>query len=158
MLTADHIAVGECSVTARPHPPDGGDGRLLQQLRRAAHFCHARYRRYGGCRTAIGSSRCSTPITTSAASCQSTFTTRRRAGRLLCFSALAKRPRAPRCAAICAELVRRIRRHWPATHITIRGDGHYGRPQVMAWCEENGIDFIFGLPGNAVLADAVEET
>jgi hypothetical protein len=28
----------------------------------------------------------------------------------------------------------------------------------MAWCEENGIDFVFGLPGNAVLADAVEET
>jgi Transposase DDE domain group 1 len=42
------------------------------------------------------------------------------------------------------RLVRRIRRHWPATHITIRGDGHY--------------DFVFGLPGNAVLADAVEET
>jgi hypothetical protein len=56
------------------------------------------------------------------------------------------------------RLVRRIRRHWPQTHITIRGDGHYGRPQVMAWCEENGIDFVFGLPGNAVLADAVEET
>jgi Transposase DDE domain group 1 len=56
------------------------------------------------------------------------------------------------------RLVRRIRQHWPATHITIRGDGHYGRPQVMAWCEENGIDFVFGLPGNAVLADAVEET
>src|SRR6516225_4160181 len=55
------------------------------------------------------------------------------------------------------RLVRRIRRHWPATHITIRGDGHYGRPQVMAWCEENGIDFVFGLPGNAVLADAIEE-
>jgi Transposase DDE domain group 1 len=56
------------------------------------------------------------------------------------------------------RLVRRIRRHWPATRITIRGDGHYGRPQVMAWCEENGIDFVFGLPGNAVLADAVEGT
>ena len=55
------------------------------------------------------------------------------------------------------RLVRRIRRRWPATHITIRGDGHYGRPQVMAWCEENGIDFVFGLPGNTVLADAVEE-
>src|SRR6266480_196354 len=26
------------------------------------------------------------------------------------------------------RLVRRIRRHWPTTHITIRGDGHYGRP------------------------------
>jgi hypothetical protein len=56
------------------------------------------------------------------------------------------------------RLVRRIRRHWPATHLTIRGDGHYGRPQVTAWREENGIDFVFGLPGNAVLADAVEET
>ena len=56
------------------------------------------------------------------------------------------------------RLVRRIRRHWPATHITIRGDGHYSRPQVMAWCEENGIDFVFGLPGNAVLADAAEKT
>src|SRR6266436_3455194 len=55
------------------------------------------------------------------------------------------------------RLVRRIRRHWPLTHLTIRGDGHYSRPQVMAWCEENGIDFVFGLPGNAVLADAVEE-
>jgi hypothetical protein len=32
-----------------------------------------------------------------------------------------------------------------------------GRPQVMAGCEENGIDFVFGLPGNAVLAEAVEE-
>jgi hypothetical protein len=30
------------------------------------------------------------------------------------------------------RLVHRIRRHWPATHIAIRGDGHYGRPQVMA--------------------------
>jgi hypothetical protein len=26
------------------------------------------------------------------------------------------------------RLVRQIRRHWPATRLTIRGDGHYGRP------------------------------
>jgi len=55
------------------------------------------------------------------------------------------------------RLVRRIRKHWPYTHLTIRGDGHYSRPEVMAWCEENGIDFVFGLPGNAILAGAVEE-
>src|SRR5206468_3862187 len=55
------------------------------------------------------------------------------------------------------RLVRRIRKHWPHTHLTIRGDGHYSRPEVMAWCEENGIDFVFGLPGNAILAGAVEE-
>jgi hypothetical protein len=52
--------------------------------------------------------------------------------------------------------VRRIRSHWPATRLTIRGDGHYGRPEVMAWCEANGVDFIFGLPGNAVLARLFE--
>jgi hypothetical protein len=56
------------------------------------------------------------------------------------------------------RLVRRIRKHWPATRITIRGDGHYGPPEVMEWCDENGIDFIFGLPGNAVLDRVVDET
>ena len=49
------------------------------------------------------------------------------------------------------RLVRRIRSHWPTTRLTIRGDGHYGRPEVMAWCEANGVDYILGLPGNAVL-------
>lgn len=33
------------------------------------------------------------------------------------------------------RLVRRIRSHWPTTRLTIRGDGHYGRPEVMAWYE-----------------------
>lgn len=55
------------------------------------------------------------------------------------------------------RLVRRIRRHWPATRITLRGDGHYGRPEVMDWCEDNAVDFIFGLPGNATLDRAVDE-
>lgn len=55
------------------------------------------------------------------------------------------------------RLVRRIRRHWPDTRLTIRGDGHYGRPEVMDWCDANAIDYVFGLPGNAVLARAVDE-
>ena len=54
------------------------------------------------------------------------------------------------------RLVRRIRSHWPMTRLTIRGDGHYGRPEVMAWCEANAVDYIFGLPGNAVLSRSVE--
>jgi hypothetical protein len=54
------------------------------------------------------------------------------------------------------RLVRRIRTHWPDTRLTIRGDSHYGRPEVMAWCEANGLDYIFGLPGNAVLDRMVE--
>ena len=27
---------------------------------------------------------------------------------------------------------------------SMTGTGHYGRPEVMEWCDENGIDFIFG--------------
>ena len=54
------------------------------------------------------------------------------------------------------RLVRRIRSHWPTTRLTIRGDGHYGRPEVMAWCEANDVDYILGLPGNTVLSRLVE--
>jgi len=54
------------------------------------------------------------------------------------------------------RLVRRIRSHWPTTRLTIRGDGHYGRPEVMAWCEANDVDYILGLPGNTVLSRFVE--
>jgi hypothetical protein len=54
------------------------------------------------------------------------------------------------------RLVRRIRTHWPETRLTIRGDSHYGRHEVMAWCEANGLDYIFGLPGNDVLDRLVD--
>ena len=56
------------------------------------------------------------------------------------------------------RLVRMIRRVWPTTRILIRGDSHYGRTEVMQWCEKNGIDYIFGLSGNKVLKRLVEET
>jgi hypothetical protein len=54
------------------------------------------------------------------------------------------------------RLVRRIRSHCSKTRLTIRGDGHYGRPEVMAWCEANDVHDILGLPGNAVLDRLVE--
>ena len=47
--------------------------------------------------------------------------------------------------------------HWPTTRITFRGDSHYGRPEAMAWCEANRIDYIFGLAGNSVLRRQVYE-
>jgi hypothetical protein len=46
------------------------------------------------------------------------------------------------------RLVRRIRRHWPNTVITIRGDSHYGRWEAMEWCEQNNVRYIFGLAQN----------
>jgi hypothetical protein len=54
------------------------------------------------------------------------------------------------------RMVRRIRQHWPHTQITIRGDSHYGRHEVMSWCEANGLHYIFGLSGNSTLDALVE--
>lgn len=67
-----------------------------------------------------------------------------------------KTPTGLEVAGHIRRLVRQIRCHWPTTRITIRGDGHYGRPEVMDWCEAGGVDYILGLPTNAVLrADPV---
>ena len=54
------------------------------------------------------------------------------------------------------RIIRRIRLRWPKTAITIRGDGHYGRSEVMDWCEDLGISCVFGQSGNDVLAKAVD--
>lgn len=62
-----------------------------------------------------------------------------------------KTPSGAEVRSVLKHLVRRLRRHWPCTRITIRGDSHYGRPEAMAWCEDNGVDYIFGLAGNKVL-------
>lgn len=68
-----------------------------------------------------------------------------------------KTPSGVEVRSVLRHLVRRIRRHWPGTRITIRGDSHYGRPEAMDWCEGNGVDYIFGLAGNKVLGALVGE-
>ena len=55
------------------------------------------------------------------------------------------------------RLVRHIRKRWPKTRITFRGDGHYARPEAMTWCEKNGVDYVFGLPGTKPLSKKVDE-
>ena len=56
-----------------------------------------------------------------------------------------KTPSGAEVRILLKHLVRRIRRHWPRTRLTFRGDSHYGRTEAMAWCEANGVDYIFGL-------------
>jgi hypothetical protein len=100
--------------------------------------------------TAISSSRSGTDITVSAASCRSTYDTA--TGRpVAMLLRTGKTPSGAEAAGHIRRLVRHIRRHWPDTHITIRGDGHYGRPEVMAFCEAHRVDYVFGLPTNAAL-------
>jgi hypothetical protein len=62
-----------------------------------------------------------------------------------------KTPSRAEIAGHVRRLIRRIRCHWLRTRITLRGDGHYGRPEIMAWCEANKVDYVFGLPGNRTL-------
>jgi len=62
-----------------------------------------------------------------------------------------KTPDGKEVRAHLRRLIRRIRLHWPHTVITIRGDGHYGRREAMAWCENNGIQYVFGLSKNETL-------
>jgi hypothetical protein len=62
-----------------------------------------------------------------------------------------KTPSGAEVCTVLKHLVRRLRRHWPRTRIIFRGDSHYSRPEAMAWCEDNGVDYIFGLAGNTRL-------
>ena len=45
-------------------------------------------------------------------------------------------------------IVARIRQRWPAVKIQLRGDAGFCREKLMAWCEREGIDYIFGLAQN----------
>jgi hypothetical protein len=54
-----------------------------------------------------------------------------------------------------ARIVARIRRRWRRTRILLRGDSGFTREPLMAWCEANRVDFVFGLAGNARLNKAV---
>ncbi|MGH8309863.1 MAG: IS1380 family transposase [Steroidobacteraceae bacterium] len=62
-----------------------------------------------------------------------------------------KTPAGVEVRTILKHVIRRIRRNWPRVEIMVRGDAHYGRPEVMDWCEDNGIAYVFGLAGNETL-------
>jgi len=62
-----------------------------------------------------------------------------------------KTPGGSEVRTVIRHVTRHIRKIWPKTRICWRGDSHYARPEAMAWCEANGIDYIFGLAGNDVL-------
>ena len=44
-----------------------------------------------------------------------------------------------------ARIVAQIRRRWPCVRILLRADFGFAREELMAWCEANGVHFLFGL-------------
>ncbi len=59
-----------------------------------------------------------------------------------------KTPSGPEVRGHVLRLVHHTRTHWPKTRLTIRSNGHYGRLELMAWCEANVVHYIFGLPAH----------
>jgi hypothetical protein len=54
-----------------------------------------------------------------------------------------------------ARIVAQIRRHWPEVRILLRGDSGFAREGLMAWCEANHVDFLFGLQRNPRLVGEI---
>jgi hypothetical protein len=54
-----------------------------------------------------------------------------------------------------ARIVAQIRRRWPRVRILLRGDSGFTREALMAWCEANRVDYVFGLARNDRLERAI---
>jgi hypothetical protein len=55
-----------------------------------------------------------------------------------------------------ARIIVQIRRRWPRVRILLRGDSGFAREALMAWCEANRVDFLFGLARNERLEEAIK--
>jgi hypothetical protein len=56
-----------------------------------------------------------------------------------------------------ARIVGQIRRRWPKVRILLRADSGFARDELMAWCEANGVHFVFGLAKNDRLIAAIKD-
>src|SRR5437870_5606493 len=49
------------------------------------------------------------------------------------------------------RIVRQLRERWPKVRIVLRADSGFAREELMAWCEANAVDYLFGLARNVRL-------
>jgi Transposase DDE domain group 1 len=55
-----------------------------------------------------------------------------------------------------ARLVAQIRKRWPRVRILLRADSGFAREVLMAWCEANRVDYLFGLARNERLVEEIK--
>jgi hypothetical protein len=55
------------------------------------------------------------------------------------------------------RIVGQIRAAWPEVKITIRGDSGFCRDNIMSWCEDRNIDYVFGFAKNDRLKAIIAE-
>jgi hypothetical protein len=58
---------------------------------------------------------------------------------------------------VLAWLVPMLRKRWPKVRLIVRADASFARDEIMNWCEGNGVDYVFGLAQNSVLAEALAQ-
>lgn len=54
------------------------------------------------------------------------------------------------------RIVAQMRTRWPGVSILLRADSAFAREALMAWCEANRVDYLFGLARNARLVAAID--
>ena len=54
------------------------------------------------------------------------------------------------------RIIAQIRACWPRVAILLRADSGFARDELMAWCEANGVDYVFGLARNPRLLAEIE--
>jgi len=47
-----------------------------------------------------------------------------------------------------SRIVTQLRQRWPEVRIVLRADSGFCREELMAWCEQNRVDYVFGLARN----------
>jgi hypothetical protein len=59
--------------------------------------------------------------------------------------------------AAIERIVAQIRARWPRVKIILRADSGFAREELMAWCEAQSVDYLFGLARNQRLVDAISQ-
>lgn len=59
------------------------------------------------------------------------------------------------------RIIGQIRSAWPEVRIIVRGDSGFCREEIMAWCETQNIDYVFGFAKNerlkAIIAEELQQ-
>ena len=55
-----------------------------------------------------------------------------------------------------SRIVTQIRRRWPKVRLLLRADAGFARDRLMTWCENNDVDFLFGLARNRRLVGEID--
>jgi hypothetical protein len=53
------------------------------------------------------------------------------------------------------RIVTQLRQRWPGVKIVLRADSGFCREELMGWCEQNHVDYVFGLARNKRLAKII---